>query len=143
MSDDPESAKDVAVVVQVLQEALTVMDNPDPDRNPARWLVGCRKCPWFGERGRSCRRASLVLARPQRNLPRCDQGIGNMRHEFAATDRNAKRRKNAGGRLAKGAPDRLQAFTLFPALPKLRALSCCKPNPMILSLHRHRSTSSV
>jgi hypothetical protein len=38
MSDDPESAKDVAVVVQVLQEALTVMDNHDPDRNPARCM---------------------------------------------------------------------------------------------------------
>jgi len=59
------------------------------------------------------------------------------RHDPAA---GPQMRKNARGRLAKGPPDRLQAFTLLPALPKLRALSCGKSNPMI---HRHRSTSSV
>ena len=59
------------------------------------------------------------------------------RHDPAA---GPQMRKNAGGRLAKGATDRLQAFTLLPALPKLRALRCRKSNPMI---HRHRSTSSV
>ena len=51
--------------------------------------------------------------------------------------------KNAGRRLAKDAPDRLQALTLLPTLPQLRALHCGKPNSTILPLHHPRSTPSL
>ena len=43
MSDDPEPSQDLAVVVQVLHEALEVIDDHDPDRNPARCMRQLRR----------------------------------------------------------------------------------------------------
>jgi hypothetical protein len=43
MSDAPEPSKDLELVVQVLQEALSVIDDNDPDRNPARCMRQLRR----------------------------------------------------------------------------------------------------
>ena len=43
MSDGPEPSKDLKLVVQVLQEALTVIDDNDPERNPVRCMRQLRR----------------------------------------------------------------------------------------------------
>jgi tetratricopeptide (TPR) repeat protein len=58
---------------------------------------------------------------------------------YPAADREVA--ENAGRRLAKYAPNRLQAFAPFPTLPELCALPRGKSNTIIRSPHAHRSTT--
>ena len=43
MSESPEFSTDLHLIVSVLQEALTVIDGNDPDRNPIRCMRQLRR----------------------------------------------------------------------------------------------------